>query len=459
MHEHRIKNLNGLDFVPDGKYVLYWMQQSQRAEQNHALEYAISLANEYDLGVVVCFGLTEDYPEANARHFGFMLQGLAETGGQLHERRIKLVVKKGSPPKVALHYGKDAAAIVCDRGYLKHQREWRKELGKNAQQKVVEVEADVIVPVEQVTNKREYAARTIRPKIHRVLADYLENLAPGKPAKSTLSLKVEGDLDVSKPEQLLGQLEVSHEVAVAKRFHGGISAARKRLQTFIVSHLEGYGDSRNDPGSPQCSELSPYLHFGQISPSEIALKIQSAKSGTNEDKEAFLEELIVRRELAVNFVYFDKQYDSYACLPDWAKTTLAEHREDERPYIYTRKEMENGETHDKPWNAAMQEMRETGYMHNYMRMYWGKKILEWTNTPEYAFSTTLYLNNKYFIDGRDPSSYTNVAWLFGLHDRAWTERQVFGKIRYMNKNGLRRKFDISAYIDRVAKLAELEKQS
>ena len=232
----------------------------------------------------------------------------------------------------------------------------------------------------------------------------------------------------------------------------GTSQARQRLKRFILAHLEGYGETRNDPAAPGSSELSPYLHFGQISPVEIALKITDAKSGRPADKEAFLEELIVRRELAANFVYFNDDYDAYAAVPRWARQTLALHRRDPRPHRYTRRQMENAQTHDTYWNAAMREMRLTGYMHGYMRMYWGKKIIEWTNTPAYAHATALYLNNKYFIDGRDPNAYTNVAWLFGLHDRPWQERPVFGKVRYMNANGLRRKFDMDGYIRRVAEM-------
>ena len=167
------------------------------------------------------------------------------------------------------------------------------------------------------------------------------------------------------------------------------------------------------------------------------------------DKEAYLEELIVRRELACNYVFHTPDYDSYRCLPDWARKTLSEHADDERPTRYTRSELEAAQTDDPYWNAAMQEMLKTGYMHNYMRMYWGKKILEWCNTPQYAYRTALYLNNKYFLDGRDVNSYANVGWLFGLHDRAWTERDIFGKVRYMNANGLRSKFDIDAYVDWV----------
>jgi len=189
---------------------------------------------------------------------------------------------------------------------------------------------------------------------------------------------------------------------------------------------------------------------------EITRKVLSASSGSRSDRDAFLEELIVRRELAINFVEHTSDYDRYACLPDWARQTLDEHRDDERDHVYTRKQLEAADTHDRYWNAAMREMVETGYMHNYMRMYWGKKILEWSNTPEHAFRTTLALNNKYFLDGRDASSYANVAWCFGLHDRSWTERPVFGKVRYMNDRGLERKFDVDGYIARVERLVQAE---
>ena len=186
---------------------------------------------------------------------------------------------------------------------------------------------------------------------------------------------------------------------------------------------------------------------------EIAIKVRGASAASDEDKAAFLEELVVRRELAVNFVYYADDYDKYACLPDWARKTLADHRDDDRPHRYTRQELENADTHDRYWNAAMTEMLATGYMHNYMRMYWGKKILEWSNTPEYAYRTALYLNNKYFLDGRDANSYAGVAWLFGLHDQAWAEREIYGKVRYMSAGGLESKFDIDAYVRRVHTLA------
>ena len=185
--------------------------------------------------------------------------------------------------------------------------------------------------------------------------------------------------------------------------------------------------------------------------------MRDVKQAADADRRAYLEELIVRRELAANFVEFESRYDDYACLPGWARATLDAHRADRRPHIYTREQLESARTHDRYWNAAMREMRDTGFMHNYMRMYWAKKILEWSSDPAAAFRTVLHLNNKYFLDGRDANSYANVAWVFGLHDRPWPERPVFGKVRYMNAKGLERKFDMAAYLRAVDALIDAER--
>jgi deoxyribodipyrimidine photo-lyase len=453
MHNVRIRRLNDRPLV-DGTYVLYWMQASQRAESNPALEYAIRRADEINRGVVVAFGLMAGYPEANARHFAFMLEGLAEVEDSLRRRGIRMVMRAGHPDEVALSLAGDAALVVCDRGYLRHQRRWRRHVADAATCAVIQVEGDVVVPVETASGKAEHAARTLRPKIHRCWSDFLHEIAAGEPSKPTLRLRLGKELDPGDPAALLRTLDVDRNVAPVARFRGGTSEARRRLEHFLRHKLAGYHAGRSEPARAQVSELSPYLHFGQISPIEVALKAKAARSAGEADRASFLEELIVRRELACNFVQYTDGYDRYGCLPGWARKTLADHADDRRPHRYTRAKLEAGKTGDRYWNAAMQEMRETGYMHNTMRMYWGKKIIEWCDRPESAWRTALRLNNKYFLDGRDPSSYANIGWLFGLHDQPWPERAVFGKVRSMTAGGLERKYDMACYLARVGALGE-----
>ena len=423
------------------------MQQSQRTEYNHALEYAIEQANDLSKPLVVGFGLMDDYPEANARHYAFMLQGLAEVEPSLRKRRIKFIIRHGSPDDVAIKLGQDAALVVTDRGYLRHQKQWRKTLAQALDRRVVQVESDVIVPVEAASSKREYAARTLRPKLHKLWSDYLKPLEVQKPDKSSLTLSLNSDFDLSQVDQILKNLKLDHSVEPVGRFQGSYQAARKLLDRFVQNQLDGYAVQRSEPSVQHSSMLSPFLHFGQISALEIALAVQAGRDGIESDADSYLEELIVRRELAINYVHSEPDYDKYSALPDWAQKTLAKHRDDERPHRYTRTQLENAETHDPYWNAAMREMLKTGYMHNTLRMYWGKKILQWCKTPEYAFRLALEFNNKYFLDGRDANSYANIGWCFGLHDRPWPEREVFGTVRSMSASGLERKYDMATYID------------
>jgi len=236
-------------------------------------------------------------------------------------------------------------------------------------------------------------------------------------------------------------------------FTGGTAAAKRRFAEFVQDRLKRYDQNHNQPQADDISHMSPYLHFGQISPLYLALEVAEA-SASRAAKDAFTEELIVRRELACNFTQFQENYDSYDCLPGWARQSLGEHHRDRREYVYSEVQLEKAETHDPYWNAAMREMICTGFMHNYMRMYWGKKILEWSRTPEEGFATTLALNNKYFLDGRDPNSYAGVAWVYGVHDRAWPQRAVYGKVRSMMASGLERKCDIKAYVRKVEGLCK-----
>jgi deoxyribodipyrimidine photo-lyase len=454
IHPERLQPLNETSRADDGRYVLYWMQQSQRAVHNPALEYALEQAKEEGRPLLVVFGLMDDYPAANLRHCTFMLEGLQETQTDLADRGIRMIVRYGNPDEVALAYADEASLLVTDRGYLRHQKRWRARVAEEAPCRVVQVEGDVVVPVETVTDKAEYAARTIRPKIHEHLEGFLA-LSDSVPAQHpSTELDVASGISLDDVSGVIDRLDLDRSVPpVSALYRGGRSEAVRIFDAFLGEHLDGYDGNRNQIHTSAVSHMSKYLHFGQISPVWLAQKIQTADAPET-DIESYIEELIVRRELAMNHVQFRPDtYDAFECLPDWARETLAEHADDEREYVYSRDELEQSETHDPYWNAAMREMRETGYMHNYMRMYWGKKILEWSPDPKTAFERTLTLNNRYFLDGRDPNSYANVAWIFGLHDRGWKERPVYGKVRYMSKGGLERKADPDAYVEKVDRLA------
>ena len=446
IHPERITELNQKPIRDDARYVLYWMQQAQRAEWNHALEFAIMQANALALPLTVCFALTSNYPEARERHYAFMLEGLNETASRLRERGAQFIFEMGSPPEVVMPLARYAALVVADRGGTRIQNSWRTDLAQKLDCRLVRVETDVVVPVETAYPKEAYTAAVLRPKITRLLGQFL---TPLKPTPIDCSVR-----ETSPPvdvEKLLGSLNLDHAVPRSSHFRGGRTAGKKLLDEFIATNLCHYAERRSDPSTDFGSRMSPYLHFGQISPLEIALAVKSV--GDDANVSSFLEELIVRRELSWNFTHYNPNYDSFESLPNWALATLKKHADDPREFHYTQSNLEEASTHDPYWNAAQREMMLTGEMHNYMRMYWGKKILEWSASPEEAFSTTLALNNKWCLDGRDPNSFAGVAWCFGKHDRPWAEREIFGSVRYMNSAGLRRKFDMEGYLRRMAELS------
>ncbi len=451
----RIRTLKDAPEGREAGYVLYWMQSAQRAEFNPALEYAIEEANHRGLPVLVGFGLTEAYPEASARHYAFMLQGLADVARALSARGVGFVIRKGEPDKVALDLSRQAALVVCDAGYLRLQRRWRRDLAEAMDRRLVRVEGDVVVPILQVSNKHEYAARTIRPKIHKLWKDYLAPLRR-REVRHAMADTPASDIDLSDIPKAVAALDIDHSLAPVRRFKGGEVEARRRLQAFLDGGLARYGAERGKPETEAVSYLSPYLHYGQISPVEIALAVGGAKGPDDETRRVYLEELIVRRELAINHAWWaPADYDSYDGLPDWARLTLEAHEADPRPHHYSEAQLEAGETHDLYWNAAQREMVATGYMHNRLRMYWGKKILQWSASPRTAFDAILRLNNRYLLDGRDANSYTNVGWIFGLHDRPWPPQPVYGTVRSMGPNTFK-SFDAEAYVDQVDRLAAAE---
>ncbi len=443
IHQQRIQQLNAQS-LRSGDYVVYWMQESQRVLDNHALEFAIRKANELNKPLVVFFGLTTSFPEANERHYLFMLEGLKEVARSLEMQGIDFVIQQVPPEKGVLSIAKNASLVVVDRAYLRIQRQWRQYAAQHLHCPLVQVETDVVVPIEIVSQKEEYTAATIRPKIHKHLETFLMPLTATPLQNSGLNHHF-GSIDISSIPSIISSLPVDHTVKPSSLFHGGTSHALRFLHRFIQQKLPLFSELRNEPSKEYCSSMSPYLHFGQISPLTIALKIRvTGDLNTG----AYLEELIVRRELSMNYVYNNSAYDSFNGLPSWAKTTLLRHAKDPREYIYKRDELEQAQTHDQFWNAAQLEMMQTGKMQGYMRMYWGKKILEWTKSPQEAFQIALDLNNKYELDGRDPNGFTGVAWCFGKHDRAWRERPIFGKVRYMNDAGLKRKYDMKTYVEK-----------
>ncbi|HNV47247.1 MAG TPA: deoxyribodipyrimidine photo-lyase [Spirochaetota bacterium] len=439
IHPERIQRLNEHKARREN-FVLYWMQQSQRTTCNHALAHAIDLANGLSLPVIVYFGLTPLYPGANARHYTFLLQGLTVVRDALLRHGIPFIVRIEDPATGVVEMARDAALAVTDRGYTRIQRTWRAEAARNMGCPLVQVESDVVVPVETASSKEEYTAATLRPKLKQQRDRFLVPLEE-REIENRLGTGPDS-LDVSDSEKVLARLGVDERVPAVNWISGGQDEAEKWLEKFIKEKLKYYDTLRNDPSKDYLSHLSPYLHFGHISPLRIALRVMSSGHTA---RHAFLEELIVRRELAMNFVHYNNMYDRYDSLPAWALKTLEEHAADRREYEYRRKELEEARTHDPYWNAAQRELLVKGKMHGYMRMYWGKKIIEWSASPRKAFDAALYLNDRYSLDGCDPNGYAGVAWCFGKHDRPWREREIFGTVRYMNARGLERKFDIRAY--------------
>ena len=464
LNQNRIIRLNVGSHYRKGKYILYWMQQSQRVSYNHALSHSIDIANELDLPLVVYFGLTSNYPDANLRHYHFMLEGLVEVKTELNKRGIHWVLKFASPEEGIKDLLDHASYVISDQGYLRHQKLWRNRLLKFINENHPDlpydvVDTDLIVPIHIASNKAEYGAFTIRPKLKNIYMSFRDFKTINE-LDNQSKVNIKSDDENLNINQILDLLELDESVKKSPLYHGGYREASNVLDNFIETKLNHYHES-NDPSLKLTSHLSLYLHFGQISALEILDKVLTHSENNHVNGEAldgFIEQLLVRRELAFNYVYYQEGYDQFEHMTEtWAYLTMREHESDQRLYLYKASDYEAFKTHDPYFNAAMKEMVLTGYMHNYMRMYWAKKIIEWSQTFKEAYDIIIKLNNKYFIDGRDPNSYTGVAWCFGKHDRAWTEREIFGKLRYMNESGLKRKFDIEKYVAQMNELEDIYK--
>lgn len=440
--ERRIYKLNDLG-IKHGP-VIYWMQRDQRVNDNWALIFAQQKAVELNKPLIVVFNLVDKFLRAEIRQFGFMIKGLREIENSLTEKNIpfKLLIGKHEETLPQFIDEINCGLLITDFSPLKISRDWKSKVNENITIPFYEIDASNIVPVKIASGKLEFAAYTIRPKIKKLLPEFLLEFPKIEIMKKS-DLIWRNNLD-----NVLEKLKIGINVPEVNWLQPGEYEAHITLQNFIKNKVTNYNELRNDPNSNAVSNLSPYLHFGQISSQRIALEI--LQTGLSQEvTESFLEELIVRRELSDNFCFYNHDYDNFNGFHEWAKTSLNLHRNDKREFIYSKNQFENAETHDQLWNTAQTEMVKTGKMHGYIRMYWAKKILEWTDSPEAAIETAIYLNDKYELDGRDPNGYTGIAWsIGGVHDRAWTERPVYGKIRYMNYNGCKRKFDVNSYIQK-----------
>lgn len=429
--------------------VVYWMSRDARVADNWALLHAQELAYTHKRPLVVVYNLVPSFLGGGQRQFSFKVAGLKEVEEDLRGKNIPFYLFVGDDltemgtflAHISPH------SLVTDFFPLKIVRTWYKELLKHISCDLIEVDAHNVVPCRFVSQKQEFAARTIRPKITKLLPQFLIDFPVV--AKQRYPWKH------AVPRIAWSELLEKYGVADPKSLHwiGGPTQAHKQLRTFIEKRLPHYESLRNDPSLSMQSDLSPYLHYGHISAARVALTIKKLHRSINRD--AFLEELVIRRELADNFCHYNPHYDSAKGFPLWAQKTLGDHLKDTREYQYTLAEFEHAQTHDELWNAAQLEMVVYGKMHGYMRMYWAKKILEWTKNPETAMRIAITLNDKYEMDGRDPNGYTGIAWsLGGVHDRPWFPRKIFGTIRYMSETSLRKKFDAKTYIARITKSAQ-----
>ncbi|WP_243438601.1 deoxyribodipyrimidine photo-lyase [Fundidesulfovibrio soli] len=437
-----------LSRTPGGRGpVLHWMHRDHRLRDNWSLLHAWELAQGLGVPLVSAHCLDPAYPGAEAAHFRFLMEGLDTLQLDMAARGIPLLRLLGDPPSeiVRLALALDASAVVADFDPLRHKRAWLARAASALPCPLHEADARNVVPCFTASDKPEYMARTIRPKIHRLLPEFLTDFPepPGQPAPG-----VPPGLGRSAGE-IAEAFGKARATPIPGGFAPGERAGQDALEHFLAHGLHGYAENRNDPARDGQSGLSPWLHFGMLSAQRVALAVGSSGAPAP-DKEAFLEELIVRRELADNFCLHHQDYDSTACFPQWAARTLEKHAADPRPALYSADELEQGRTLDPAWNAAQLEMVRTGKMHGYMRMYWAKKILEWTPDPATAMALAVAFNDRHSLDGRDPNGYAGIAWAIGgVHDRPWSERPVFGQVRYMNFAGLRRKFDIQGYVERI----------
>ena len=440
---------------PRGKCVVYWMQRSQRGTDNHALNVAIDAANVLGLPLVVYFAGISNFPHANLRHYAFLNQGLPDIEADLAARNVSFVFRRAPHEShTQLLADVQAAMVIGDENPMRAPESWRAELAKQISIPFWTVDADCIVP-QRLFPKPQFAAYTMRPRLYKLLPEYL--CAFAAPQAEHAWKRPRGfQSDTVQDDMTRGWTSLDRSVPPVKAWRGGAHAALERLKLFVREVLPRYELTRNQPDVDGTSCLSPWLHYGHICGQTIALAVDEAavqNPGLKSARDSFFNELIAWRELCINFARYNPDYDNPGCAEAWARQTIAEHARDEREHVYTLEQLEHAQTYDELWNAAQTQMVRHGWMHNYLRMYWAKKILEWSPDNATAYHNTVYLNDKYFLDGRDPGGYGGIAWaLVGKFDRAWNRHPVFGKIRYMSGASTGRKFNSKRYIAQMSAL-------
>ncbi len=442
----------------EGRCVVYWMQRAQRALDNPALDVAVQAANLLKLPCVIFFAPVPFYPHANLRHYAFLQQGIPDIAEMAEKRGIGFVLRRFPEHSLTRFCDEAKAALVVgDENPLRETREWRETAAKKLRVPLWTVDADVIVP-SKLLEKEQYAARIIRPRLKAHFKEFLVACANTKARHEWKAPAHLQQLDWREPGDITGGWDLDRSVKPVDSFRGGTKEGLRLLDEFVQHKLAHYPQRHNHAHEDGTARLSPYLHFGHIGPLTVALAVEHAKA-PRAAKDDFLDQLITWRELAINMVHFNPLYDSIECGEAWAHKTLGEHAKDPRPIQYSPAQLERAETYDELWNAAQLQMVHAGWMHNYLRMYWAKKILEWSKSPQQAYKTAVYLNDKYFLDGRDPNGYAGIAWcLVGKFDRPWFPRPIFGTIRYMARCGADKKFNTKKYIAQMYALAGRERE-
>jgi deoxyribodipyrimidine photo-lyase len=478
----RLARANASKPRSDGDWVLYWMIAARRVRHSHALQFAAGEAERRGVPLVVLEAIRSDYRWASDRLHRFAIDGMLANAaaldgtGVLYHPWVERSPRAGKGLLEAL--AARASLVVTDEFPSFFLPRMVEAAAARIDVAMVKVDSNGLLPL-RAADRTYPTAYAFRRFLQRTLPDHLawlpeedpltrRRLKPlsGLPDEILARWPATPSRDLADPT-FVSSLPIDHEVApVALR--GGADAAREAIRAFVEDRLDRYADQRNDPDTDAASGLSPYLHWGHASAHEVFRAIADREGwtpghlsgrsdgkrsgwwGMSEEAEAFLDELVTWRELGYNMTFRTTGYDAFGSLPDWARATLNDHRADPRPAVYTRDEFEQARTHDELWNAAQRQLRREGRIHNYLRMLWGKKVLEWSESPESAIDTLIHLNNRWAVDGRNPNSYSGIFWCLGRYDRPWPERAVFGKVRSMTSESTRRKYSVKGYLERFA---------